>query len=143
MIRVTCLFIGVLLCSGKLFSQDLEGEWKGVFWDNVGHKTTIQFSFKKLNDSAFEAYSKTFVKNGRKKDTSVCLLQGGFSKDNNLYLTEVRAIKPFSQHDEEFCLQMMKLEYYKRKRNMLLTGNWYTENNKCGNGPVRLTKNND
>lgn len=138
-----CLFVGVLLCSGNLFSQRLEGEWKGLFWDNVGHKTTIQFSFKKINDSTFEAYSMTFVKNGKKRDTSICILQGGFSNDNNLYLSETQAIKPFSEHDEEFCLQMMKLEYYERKRNMLLTGNWYTENNKCGNGTIRLTKNND
>ena len=133
--------VSFLVCWCKIFSQDLKGEWKGSFTDNLGgYKTTIIFTFSKINDSTFEAFSKTFIKSNKITDSSICIMRGGFLKKNILYLEETRTIKPFSSNDTGQCMQFMKLFYYKRQKQLALKGDWFTEQNKCGYGSITLTK---
>ena len=142
--RILALFICFLFCVGEIFSQDLEGEWEGTFTDDrnyIGsYQTKIIFLFIKKTDSTFEAFSKTFIKDDEKIDSAICVLRGGFLEKNILYLEEIRSIKSFSTNDTNTCLQLMKLYYTEKKKQLILHGKWYTEKNNCGFGGIRLTK---
>jgi len=132
----------------KAFSQDMEGEWIGSFIDFTSgsatrySKTKISFFFIKINDSTFQSFSKTFIKEKDTIDSSVCVMRGGFSKRNILYLEEINPIQRFSGDTDTStaCLQFMKLYYYSKKNQLKLSGNWYTDENKCGYGDIILTK---
>ncbi|MBP6022891.1 hypothetical protein [Ferruginibacter sp.] len=142
--RISFLIVSFLVCALKVFSQDLEGKWVGSFTDkslNYGQtKHTINFNFYRLSDSSFEAWSKTFMEFDNHTDSTVCFLRGGFSHKNILYLEETKVIQPLSDKSTELCLQFMKLYYLKRKKQLILIGDWYTEENKCGYGSIELRK---
>jgi hypothetical protein len=143
--RIVVVFVCLLFCFGKTFSQDLEGEWKGSFTDD-SHKFyiledyKINFHFTELSDSVFRAYSKTIWTVNKIKDSSICILEGGFLKKNILYLKETRLIKGFSSANSATCFQIMELYYHKRKNKLILSGKWYTEGSECGYGSISLTK---
>jgi hypothetical protein len=142
--QISFLIVLFLIGALKVFSQDLEGDWKGNFIDESFQydqkKYSINFSFYRLNDSTFEARSKTFMEFGNHTDSTVCFLRGGFSHKNILYLEETKVIQSLSDKSTELCLQFMKLYYSKRKTHLILKGDWYTEENKCGYGSIELRK---
>ncbi|MFM2326832.1 MAG: hypothetical protein RIR31_1034 [Bacteroidota bacterium] len=143
--RVFVLLLCLLFCSSKLFTQELEGEWKGFFIDEtpgfrIAGKTEINLVFTKVSDTIFQAFSKTMVLKGKDKDSAVYILQGFFSKHDVLYLEETKVLKTFTNDSTTACKQMMKLYYYRKKKLLELSGNWYTENNECGYGRISLTK---
>ena len=134
---VICFFF----CSTKIFSQDLEGEWKGSYSHKEPYRieeVSISFIFSKTSDSTYQAISKTFIKEGKHTDSSVCLLEGFFSKKAGLELKEIKMIKDFD--NGQGCLQTMKFIFYKRKKQLVLSGEWYTQEDKCGYGTIFLTK---
>lgn len=138
--RRIALFVVMFMFSADCVSQPLEGEWKGYF--TIGGieftKTEIFINFHKINDTTFEAYTKTVMKN----DTAICILTGGFLKKNILYLEETRTLKDFAGAKGPPCLQMFKLYYRQKKGNLILDGNWVSRNEKCGGGgTIRLIKN--
>jgi hypothetical protein len=143
--KTIVLLICFLFYFGEIFSQDLEGEWKGYFTENTytnpGPKTTISIYFRKINDTVFQAFSKTVLKENKAVDSSVCVMRGGFLKKNVLYLEETKAIQSFAA-DIELCLQIMKLYYNKRKKQLQLSGDWYTDKENCGHGNIYLIKSN-
>ena len=136
------LLLGVFLFFYEIvLSQNLQGEWKGYFTESsTGGETAISFTFVKKNDSVFTATSTTFLKTFTHNDTAVCVLGGGFAKKNILYLAEEKSLKPFSGTDVGTCLQLMKLRYYKTKKELVLHGTWFTETENCGSGSIHLTK---
>jgi hypothetical protein len=144
--RIIAVLFFFLFWSGKLFSQDLAGEWKGSFRDDrdfafTGESTTVKFYFSKINDTTFQAYSVTYIKNKKAKDSAICILKGGFLEKNILYLEETRAIKPFpGETSDSTCLQLMKLNFYKQKKQLLLTGEWGAKLDGCGYGTISLIK---
>ncbi|WP_462255161.1 hypothetical protein [Ferruginibacter sp.] len=136
------LLLGVFLFLNEIvFGQDLQGEWKGYFTElSTAGETAISFTFIKKNDSVFTATSKTFLKPFTYRDTAVSILSGGFLKKNILYLEESKNLKPFSGAGVVTCLQLMKLRYYKTKKELVLHGTWFTETENCGSGRIHLTK---
>lgn len=144
--RIIAVLFFFLIWSGTLFSQDLTGEWKGTFRDDrsfafTGESTTIKFYFSKINDTTYQAFSVTFIKNKKAKDSAICILKGGFWEKNILYLEETRAIKPFpGENGDSTYLQLMKLNFYKQKKQLLLTGEWGTKLDGCGYGSISLIK---
>lgn len=143
--KKTFFFLIVFLISFVGFSQSLEGEWSGYFTHNEDpdeDQVKIFIRFMKINDTTFEAVSKTISKYPKKEnDTAICILRGGFYEENILLLEETKVIKEFTYSNG--CLQLMKLYYRKRKKYIELTGDWYTENVNCGSGQIRLTKSNN
>jgi hypothetical protein len=130
-----------LFLNEVVLSQDLQGEWKGYFTDvSAAGETAISFIFVKKNDAVFTATSKTFLKKYTHTDTAVCILGGGFLKKDILYLEELKTLKPFSGAGVGSCLQLMKLRYYKTKKELVLHGTWFTETENCGSGRIHLTK---
>ncbi len=138
------LFIAVLLfCGINCFSQDIEGEWRGYFTDksySYSNSEEIVFVFIKKNDSTYEGYSKIFLRTNKVSDSALCVLRGGFTEKNILYLEEVKPIKQFVVDNTQICLQFMKLKFYTTKKQFLLRGDWYTEGNTCGFGNIQLSK---
>lgn len=125
------------------FPQMLEGEWKGSFTDSRSYLAGADISlvFKKVNDTVYEAKSvTTFNYSERPTDTSICLLRGFLRSKDLFYLEETKVIKQTLPGTGPACLQLMKLWYQKRKKKLVLKGNWYTEDNKCGSGQMLLTK---
>ncbi|GAB2809247.1 hypothetical protein [Ferruginibacter profundus] len=142
--RILVLFV-FLLFAGKIFSQDLVGEWKGSFTNERyayygGGNTIIKLYFSKINDSTFKAFSVTYTDDKKNKDSAICILTGGFSEKNILYLEETQAVKPYSGEDSVTCFQLMKLSYYKRKKQLVLKGDWGSKINDCGYGSISLIK---
>jgi hypothetical protein len=113
------LLSGVFLFFNEIvFGQNLQGEWKGYFTElSTAGQTVISFIFVKKNDSVFTAISTTFLKIFTHRDTEVSILSGGFLKKNILYLEESKNLKPFSGAGVVRYLQLMKLCYYKTKKN--------------------------
>jgi hypothetical protein len=140
--RVIILVLTVFICKFSCIAQLLEGEWKGSFTDSRFNTGPIEiiFNFIRINDSTFQAFSKTLLSDGKIKDSAICILTGGFIKKNILYLEESKAIKGFSGEITSTCMQLMKFYYYKRKKQLLLQGEWYTEENSCGYGNIQLSK---
>lgn len=52
--KKTLLFLAAVLFSLNIFSQDITGQWSGL-WNNHGHETQIIFNVKKI----FGGYSVT------------------------------------------------------------------------------------
>jgi hypothetical protein len=139
--KKTVLFHVLFLISIIGSSQSLEGEWKGFFTDSkdrLENQTEIFISFKKINDTTFEGISMTIIKYYKETDTTICILQGGFYEENILLLEETRVLKDFT--NPSGCLQLMKLYYRVKRKYIELEGDWYTEDDKCGHGLIRLTK---
>lgn len=134
----TAVLIALVLFSFSCFSQLLEGEWKGYF--TMGGveftKTEILISFYKIDDTSFEGFAKTIIKN----DTAISILTGGFLKKNILYIEESRIIKDFPWGKGSPCLQMFKLYYRQKKQKIMLDGNWVSRRENCGSGTITLTK---
>jgi len=143
--RIILVLFFFLIWSGKLFSQDLAGEWRGTFTDDrdffyTGISTEIRLYFSKVNDSTYQAFSVSYLKDKKIKDSAICILIGVFLEKDILFLEETRAIKYFHGEDSNTCLQSMKLNFYKRKKKLFLTGNWYSKIDDCGYGPISLIK---
>ena len=140
--KMKSLILLLTLFNIKGLAQSMEGEWNGYFRNDIDRTDTkYTLIFSKINDSTYRVESWTYKEfNKNKYDTAICILQGGFSNENILYLEETKAIKSFSSDGETACLQLMKLFYKKRKKFYVLDGDWFTNDNKCGNGSVHLTK---
>ena len=146
--KVSILFFILFFSSQACFAQSLEGEWKGYFTqkqvtsrDDLSEMEII-IQFHKINDTTFEGISKSIIKINKKEfDTAICILSGGFYEMNILYLEETRAIKKFAGENSDGCLQLMKLYYRKKKNHLELNGDWYGNEDNCGSGVIRLTKN--
>lgn len=140
--KKTVLFHVLFLISIIGSSQSLEGEWKGFFTDSedrLENQTEIFIRFKKINDTTFEGISTTIIKYSKKEtDTTICILRGGFYEENILLLEETRVLNDFT--NSSGCLQLMKLYYRVKRKYIELEGDWYTEDDKCGHGLIRLTK---
>ena len=132
----------LLVVTSCIYAQSIEGEWKG-YYRNTNDQIDIEYTlfFSRINDSTFRAESRTIMETGKAGlDTAFCILQGGFLTDKIMYLEETRAIKDFNTGHTDGCLQLMKLFYSKKKKGYTLDGTWYTNDNKCGNGIIHLTK---
>jgi len=105
-----------------------------------GPNTTIKLYFTKINDSTFQAFSVTYTEDKKNKDSAICVLSGGFSEKNILYLQETKALRSYSGEDSSTCFQLMKLSFYKRKKQLVLTGDWGSKINDCGYGSISLIK---
>ena len=127
-VLITCFIIHGMVSRG----QQLEGEWKGYFLPgNIEIlKTEIFINFYKINDTTFEGYTKTVLKN----DTAICILTGGFLKKNMLFLEETRMIKGFSGFNVINCMQIYKLYYREKKKSITLHGDWITSDKNCAGG---------
>ncbi|MBS1513191.1 MAG: hypothetical protein JST86_20310 [Bacteroidetes bacterium] len=123
------------------FSQNLSGVWKGKMdvaaWF---FEQRINFVFIKINDSAYRAYSNSYMPGD--SDSSMCLMQGVLIK-HTLYLEEKEIIKYYHNDTSATCKQLMKLTFIQRKKKAILMGDWYTDEDKCGHGTITLTKRDD
>lgn len=144
--RILVLFV-FLLFSGEIFSQDLEGEWKGyfrIYTYKPNEKFFISLFIVKLNDSTYHGKSTT-IRGIKIQDTAICSIEINLQKGNITIIEEKEIIKSyrFSAEDSALaflkrpiCLQKMKLKY----KNKELRGNWTSDDEACGNGPIILFK---
>jgi hypothetical protein len=144
------LFIVLIFFVQNSFSQNLKGQWKGVFYDKstsfgsyAGDKCEYVLELD-LNEKLITGTSYTYFTENGKRFYTICKVEGTFdTKKKYAEITEIQRTKTNIPNSLNNCLQIHKLTYFKQADNESLEGNWVPAANQkgnCGRGTTSLTR---
>lgn len=145
-IKPIILFAYGIFFSSLIFSQSLEGEWKGSFFTNTEFvsmraiASPIKLYFKPYDDSLYNVYSYSRGFDARDRDTIiVCKVNYRFIGKDSLYLEEVEILKP--KKAKPTCFQKMYLKLSKEGEILILSGTWKSDDKICSSdGTISFKK---
>ena len=131
----------------NVFSQSLEGVWKGSFTAylpmtktvNNYYENNLKIEFLLNKDSTYSIYSYAGEPYTRGGFTDyVCDMSYLMIDENNIFLKEIGIVKT---PNKITCLKSMNLKISQRKKNITMEGVWQTDSNDCDNrGEIRLSR---
>lgn len=140
--RILWVF-AILLFSGSVNAQKINGQWRGYFNSNgdivanSGDNTEYVLEIE-VNGSEVTGYSYSYFQNRRYY--VICSLTGTYYKSTqSMKVTETARIKGSTPPDWSDCLQTHILSYKKEGTNEELAGRWVTAPGQAGNCGVGLT----
>jgi hypothetical protein len=149
--KTTLLSLFVFLISLSCFSQSLEGEWNGFYtYRSSGLSLEsgnfqIRLKFVLNKDSSYTVFSNSF---DNQHFNFNCLCSVSYKRINadSIYLEEQRIIEPADKvvvgnSQIEAChLQSMYLRIEKKKKSMVLQGEWISKQWRNRRGEISFVK---
>ncbi len=132
-----------LLTSVSLFAQKWSGQWSGSFDEKSDPAPTEYVLEIEAKGNTFTGTSITYFSYYGKKYYTICEIKGTIDPGSKtLVSTETKVIKKNTPPEQNDCLQIHTLTYFKKGDEEQLIGTWKPANpgQNCGTGSTTLSR---